>query len=503
MRKKYDVVIVGGGHNGLVAACYLAKAGLRVHILERENSLGGATTSQKLFPEFDAKISRYSYLVSLLPQKIISDLDLSFETLGRSIASYTPDVNGELLVSSDWNSETEQSFAKLTGSSTEFDAWKAFYTDVLHFAGVVAPTLLEKLPTRSELRKAVNHEIWESLIDRPIGVAIEEKFSHDLVRGVILTDGLIGTFADAHDLAANRCFLYHIVGNQTGEWRVPKGGMGQLVTELVAAATSLGASFETSSEVISISSELLVTCASGATYNADFVLANCAPQILAKLTGEAPPASLEGSQVKINMLLKKLPRLKSGLDPRIAFAGTFHIDERYSDLQNAYKQSAAGNIPDVIPAEMYCHTLTDPSILSEELIDAGYHTLTLFGIHTPASLFDNDNEGVRHEITSRLFKHLNEYLVDPIEECLARNPDGTLCVETKSPIDLEESLSLPRGNIFHKDLSWPFREDGTPESWGVETANPKIFLCGAGAIRGGGVSGISGHNAAMAILEML
>ncbi len=503
MSKKYDVIIIGGGHNGLVAACYLAKAGLSVHILEREDSLGGATVSQKVFPEYDAYLSRYSYLVSLLPRKIINDLDLSFETLGRRVSSYTPDITGGLLVSTDWNSETEESFRAITGSSTEFGAWQSFYNDVLHFAEVVAPTMLEKLPTRSELKEAVNHDIWESLIERPIGVAIEERFSNDLVRGVILTDGLIGTFADAHDLAANRCFLYHLVGNQTGEWRVPKGGMGRLVKELIATATSLGVTFETSTEVISISSELVVTCSSGVTYNADFVLANCAPQVLTKLTGERPPASLEGSQVKINMLLKKLPRLKRGLDPRIAFAGTFHFDERYSDLQKAYMQSAAGNIPDVVPAEMYCHTLTDPSILSEELINAGYQTLTLFALHTPASLFDKDNEGVKKAITTKLFKQLNEYLIDPIEECLARNSDGTLCVETKSPIDLEESLSLPRGNIFHKDLSFPFREEGTEESWGVETSNPRIFLCGAGAIRGGGVSGISGHNAAMAILERL
>ena len=152
---------------------------------------------------------------------------------------------------------------------------------------------------------------------------------------------------------------------------------------------------------------------------------------------------------------------------------------------------------------MYCHTLTDSSILSPELTSAGYQTLTLFGIHTPASLFDKDNEGMKREITSRLFKQLNNYLLDPIEECLALNSDGTLCVETKSPLDLEESISLPRGNIFHKDLSFPFREDGTAESWGVETNHPNIFLCGAGAIRGGGVSGISGHNAAMAILEFV
>ena len=501
MSASYDVVIIGGGHNGLVAACYLAKAGKSVVILEKEESLGGATVSQQVFPEFQARLSRYSYLVSLLPQKIIDDLGLSFETLGRDVASYTPEVDGGLFVSSDWNSQTQESFSALTGSDSEFSSWKTFYNEVLHFAQVVAPTMLGPLPTRSELRAAVSHPIWDALIEKPIGEVIEERFKNDLVRGVVLTDGLIGTFSDAHDFATNRCFLYHLVGNSTGEWRVPKGGMGHLVKELTNKATSLGVTFKTSAEVTEISSERVVTCSDGRSYTGEYILANCAPQVLAKLMGTPAPKSLEGSQVKINMLLRKLPRLKSGVDPRQGFAGTFHFDERYSDLQKAYAQSAAGIVPDVIPAEMYCHTLTDTSILSPELVASGYQTLTLFGIHTPAALFDKDNEGTKKEITARLLRQLNRYLLDPIEECLAKNSDGTLCIEVKSPLDLEESISLPRGNIFHKDLSFPFREDGTPASWGVETTHPNIFICGAGAIRGGGVSGIPGHNAAMALLE--
>jgi len=501
MSASYDVVIIGGGHNGLVAACYLAKAGKSVVILEKEESLGGATVSQQVFPEFQARLSRYSYLVSLLPQKIIDDLGLSFETLGRDVASYTPEVDGGLFVSSDWNSQTQESFSALTGSDSEFSSWKTFYNEVLHFAQVVAPTMLGPLPTRSELRAAVSHPIWDALIEKPIGEVIEERFKNDLVRGVVLTDGLIGTFANAHDFAANRCFLYHLVGNSTGEWRVPKGGMGHLVKELTNKATSLGVTFKASAEVTEISSERVVTCSDGRSYTGEYILANCAPQVLAKLMGTPAPKSLEGSQVKINMLLRKLPRLKSGVDPRQGFAGTFHFDERYSDLQKAYAQSAAGIVPDVIPAEMYCHTLTDTSILSPELVASGYQTLTLFGIHTPAALFDKDNEGTKKEITARLLRQLNRYLLDPIEECLAKNSDGTLCIEVKSPLDLEESISLPRGNIFHKDLSFPFREDGTPASWGVETTHPNIFICGAGAIRGGGVSGIPGHNAAMALLE--
>ncbi len=501
MQKAYDVVIVGGGHNGLIASCYLAKAGKRVLVLEREKTLGGATVSQKVFPEFEARLSRYAYLVSLLPQKIIEDLGLSFETLGRSVASFTPHDLGGLLVSSDWDAATQESFLELTGSASEFESWKTFYTDILHFAQIVAPTMLKKLPTRSELRGAVSHPIWNDLVEKPLGVAIERQFQNDVVRGVVLTDGLIGTFSDAHDFAANRCFIYHLVGNSTGEWRVPKGGMGNLVSQLVDKATELGVTFKTSTDVVSISDSLEVKTNNGDSYSASYVLANCAPQILAEVTGAQTPSSLEGSQVKINMLLAKLPRLKSGADPKVAFSGTFHFDESYSDLQRAYAQSSAGEIPEVVPAEMYCHTLTDTSILSDELVAAGYHTLTLFGLHTPASLFDKDNEGVKKEITARLFRQLNRYLLDPIEDCLAVNSDGTLCVETKSPLDLEESVSLPRGNIFHKDLSFPFREDDQPESWGVETAHPRIFLCGAGAIRGGGVSGIPGHNAAMAVLE--
>ena len=238
-------------------------------------------------------------------------------------------------------------------------------------------------------------------------------------------------------------------------------------------------------------------------FRCDYFLANFAPQVLTKIMGTTAPKSLDGAQIKINMLLKKLPRLKSGEDPNQAFAGTFHFDESFSEFQKAFDEAKSGLIPSKIPAEMYCHTLTDPSILSPELSAAGFHTLTLFGMHLPAKLFERDNERAKEEVKKRLLMQLNRYLLDPIEECLAVAKDGSLCIEVKSPIDIEEDVSLPRGNIFHKDLSMPFREDGLEPSWGVETEFKNIFLCGAGAIRGGGVSGIPGHNAAAAVIESL
>jgi len=550
---EFDVVIVGAGHNALVAACYLGKAGLKVAILEATGDIGGASVSQKVFPDFQARLSRYSYLVSLLPDQIVSDLGLKFQTISRSVASFTPENKAGkdigLLVSTGLVGASKSDFAKLTGSDSEFEAWQKFYADVERIAKVIAPTMLSKLPTRSELKAQVNHPIWEAIIERPLGEVIEAIFSDDLIRGVVLTDGLIGTFADAHSMQSNICFLYHLIGNGTGEWKVPKGGMGALVSELHEVASSVGVEIFTDSRVTKIeridgsyvastangqafSSTFLLanfapqalakiftdsrvtkieridgsyvaSTANGQEFSSTFLLANFAPQALANIMRTRPPASLDGSQVKINMLLTKLPRLKSGVDPAQAFAGTFHFDERYSDLQKAFAQAMVGQIPDRIPAEMYCHTLSDPSILAPELSALGYQTLTLFGIHTPAALFDKDHDGVKKIILERLLSQLNEYLVDPIEECLAVAKDGSLCIEIKSPLELEKDIGLPRGNIFHKDLSMPFREDGTEPSWGVETQFPNLFLCGAGAIRGGGVSGIPGHNAAAAVLEQL
>ena len=129
--KNYDAIIIGGGHNGLVAACYLAKAGKTVLLLEAHDELGGATTSVKPFPEYDARLSRYSYLVSLLPDQIVSDLGINFKTLERSIASYTPYRRGDrdhgLLISNEWDETTANSFNRLTGSDQEGTAWREFY----------------------------------------------------------------------------------------------------------------------------------------------------------------------------------------------------------------------------------------------------------------------------------------------------------------------------------------------------------------------------------------
>ena len=495
--KKYDVVIVGGGHNGLVAATYLAKAGKSVVILEANPEIGGATQSVRTFPDFDANISRYSYLVALLPDAIVQDLGLNFDCISREVSSYTPYENKGLYVSRIWDQKTEESFLELDPTGAEGKAWQQFYAEIAEFAQRIAPYMLKPLMSRSELRAAISMpEVWDYLIEKPIGEEIEKRFTNDLVKGVVLTDALIGTFTSAFELQANICFLYHLIGNGTGEWKVPRGGMGALVKELQRVATSAGVEIRTNSPVQSIASETSIVTtklSTGEEITSEYLLSNAAPQVLAQLRGKQKPESRDGSQMKINILLKSLPQLKSGIDPRLAFAGTFHANETFSQCEQVFSDAKAGHMPTKLPIEMYCHTLSDPSILSEELQTAGYQTLTLFGLHTPASLFDADNDAARDEALKSALASLNEFLVEPIENVIA-------AIEVKTPLDIEEAIALPRGNIFHKDLSFPFREDGSAPSWGVETDDPRIFICGAGAVRGGGVSGIPGHNAAMAVL---
>ncbi|WP_407285673.1 phytoene desaturase family protein [Streptomyces sp. BP-8] len=519
-RTSYDAVIVGGGHNGLVAAAYLARAGRSVLVLERLDHTGGAAVSTRAFAGVDARLSRYSYLVSLLPPKIVRDLGLRFAVRKRTVSSYTPVVRDGrptgLLVGGG-EQRTRKAFAELTGSDREFDAWQRFYGTTQRLAERVFPTLTEPLPTRVALRAAVDDDAtWHALFERPLGEVVEETFTDDLVRGVVLTDALIGTFATAHDpsLRQNRCFLYHVIGGGTGDWDVPIGGMGALTDALADAARRAGAEIVTDCPVTAIATDgrtAEVSCDRGV-IGARRVLVNAAPRELARLLGEHPPAPAEGAQLKVNMLLTRLPRLRdTRVDPREAFSGTFHIAEGYGQLERSYQQAASGELPASPPSEIYCHSLTDPSILGADLVRQGYQTLTLFGLHTPARLFAADNDTTRDRLLAATLAELDTHLAEPLADCLAHDAEGRPCIEARSPLDLDRELGLPGGNIFHRELAFPYADEhdesagaagGTaPARWGVATTHPNVLLCGAGAIRGGGVSGIPGHNAAMAVLE--
>ena len=514
-----DVAIIGGGHNGLVAAGYLAKAGLAVVVLEKQDVLGGAAISANSFKGIDARLSRYSYLVSLLPNQIIKDLGLEVELAPRRFGSFTPDplTGNGLLVDKVDAVATEASFASINAAS-DFDRWNEFYAKTELIAQKLFGTVLEPLRTESEVAELLGPELWREFFVEPIGQTIENTFESDLVRGVVMTDALIGTFASIHDaeLDANICFLYHVIGNETGEWSIPVGGMGAVTTSMANRARELGAELKTGCDVFSISTESAVSKTRTVSYrengetnsvSARHILANVSEPVLHALLGQPSKHSIEGAQVKVNMLLKRLPRLKSGTDPVAAFGGTFHINENFEQLQTAFDQAVRGEIPNPLPCEIYCHSLTDPSILGPELKASGAQTLTVFALHTPHSLLaGRDHDEMRDALEQAAIASINSVLAEDIRDLLLIDADGQPCIETKTTQDLEDALGLPGGNIFHAPLSWPFAKDDamfetSSQRWGVDSGVDGILFCGSTAQRGGAVSGIAGHNAAMSVLE--
>ncbi len=513
MSSTSEIIIIGSGHNALVAACYLAKAGKKVLVLEKNNYIGGATTSQKVFPDYEAYLSKYSYLISLFPEEIVADLGISLTLLPRKVASYTPYLKGDahqgLLISNTDQNITKASIMALGANEDDYQGYCEIMEMASQLAELVWESVLHPLKSRSAWKayfKEKNQEsLWTALIEKPIGELLEQKIKSDVLRGVLLTDARIGVFTHAHDksLLQNITYIYHVIGRKTGEWRVPAGGMGALATALENKAKSLGVVFKTNAEVLEVlhnQAFVSLKMNTGEILSCNTLLINAAmPGFYSKHESELQI----GTAFKINLLLQKLPQLKDeSIKPEEAFCGTFHINQLYSQQEKAYQDAKGGKLPDPFPCEIYCHTLTDASILSPELVANGYHTLTVFGMDMAYPLFKENNAATKEKVVQKFFEGINTYLKTPIEECLALDSRGAYCIEAKSALDLENEMSMPMGNIFHTPLSWFFTDDEVKVGkWGVETDYPNIYLCGSSAERGGAVSGIPGRNAAMAVME--
>lgn len=519
-RTHYDAVIIGGGHNGLIAAAYLARAGQSVLVVERNTWLGGATTSQRVFPDFDAQLSRYAYLISLLSPVILSELGLTFETRRRSVASFTAyERDGQqrgLVLSNVDENVSRTSLGELTGSDRGWREYTRFQSIAQAFAELVWPGMLEPLRSRAwwkaQCTTPLLREAWEGIVEQPLGHMLERHVDDDILRGLLFTDGKIGVLTDPDDptLLQNRCYFYHIVGNGTGEWRVPAGGMVVLVDALVALLRGSGATVLANAPATTVQlggARHAVTFRHNGrdeTVDARRVLLATGARTTARLLGEAwsPAEENEGSVVKANMLLRRLPRLRAGIDPATAFTGSFHVDEGYAAMRASAREARAGQVPTRPPFETYCHSLTDPSILGADLNARGFHTLTLFGLDAPYRTFAADNAGATARFRARYLEAMDRVTEEPFLDCLARDHRGEPCLEVKSPVDLEEEVDLDAGNIFHTAPSWFFTDDPAGEgTWGVETPWAGVYRCGSSVIRGGAVSGIPGRAAARCIFR--
>ena len=391
-----------------------------------------------------------------------------------------------------------------------YEAWERFHAMLASVAARLFPTLTQPLREREEMRRLLDDDrAWTALFEEPLSELLERTFSSDLVRGIVLTDATIGTFAPANDrlLRQNRCFLYHVIGNGTGRWDVPVGGMGAVSEALAAAARSAGAEIRTAAEVTAAATDGVtaeVELVDGQRLQARHLLAGIAPAALRTLLGQWTEVP-EGSQLKINMLLNRLPRLR---DPEVqagdAFTGTFHVNEGYEQLGHAFREASGGQIPELVPCEAYCHSLTDPSILSEELRASGAQSLThVRPAHARAAVRRSRpgrGEGAGHPATLR---SANSVLAEPLEAVPAAH-------RGRRAVPRSADAARARGGAGDAGRSHlPSRpglalrrvRDSRSVRWGVETEWPNVWLCSAGARRGGGVSGIPGHNAARAVLE--
>ncbi|MGH8165060.1 MAG: phytoene desaturase family protein, partial [Rhodanobacteraceae bacterium] len=364
---------------------------------------------------------------------------LDLELRRRATGSFTPyQKDGQhdgLLLSNVSEGTSRESVVALTGSDREFEQMKKFYALARTFAEKTWDSLLEPLVSKDEMAKdfaddELSREAWRSLAEEPLGVALERYLQNDLLRGLVFTDAKIGVLTHPHDptLLQNRCFLYHLIGNRTGEWKVPVGGMGAVARKLDEAARASGAEIVTGVTIKSLDvagkTRSVEFEQNGKVQGVDgrFLLVNFGRNVFAKLLGESyeSDATDEGSVFKINLLLKRLPKLKVTRYPATeAFCGTFHIDEGYEEMKRSYEQARVGTLPDQLPSEIYCHTLTDDSILAPELRAQGYQTLTLFGLDTPWPLFAGRNEEMSQKAERSFLTGINKWLAEPLEDCLA------------------------------------------------------------------------------------
>jgi phytoene dehydrogenase-like protein len=483
--------VAGGGHNGLVAATYLGRAGLSVLVLERLGHLGGAAVADSPFAGRAARVSRHAQLASI-PGPVVSDLGLDIELVVRPEPAYPP----------------------LAPPPTAYDAWRELWADAADLAHAVEATVLEPLPVERAVRERLDPGLWRDFVTTPLATTLAERLDDDLARGLVGAHALAGSsFSLAEpSLRGNRSFLHHALGVARGGWRVPRGGMGAVTDALAKAAADAGVELVTGAGVSAVRGSddaAEVTWHDGEqfrTVTTRWVLADVAPWVLRILLGEPddPETKPEGAQLKVDLLLDRLPALASGDDPATAFAGTLRIDSGLDAIEAAAAAAAAGEVPEAPPVEVHCPTLVDRSPLGADAPE-GQHLLSLVVQHVPASLFAEDVVARQGLVVEGALASLDRHLAEPLETCVARDADGQPCIEARLPHDVEAELGMPGGHPFHGDLDWPWAPnrallDTPARQWGVASDVGSVLVCGAGARRGGGVTGIAGHNAAQAVL---
>ena len=498
-RRQWDVVLVGGGHNGLAAAAYLARAGRSVLVLERRDRLGGACTLEQPFDDPRYLVSPCAYLVGLLHPLVIEELDLARR--GYRVHLCDPNQWSPFL---DGSSFTEWKDPRRTAASVEalspgdvegFFSYQAVYErirDRLRSLDPARDTWVGDSPTRAELedRLSGDPEAVEVLFEMPVATLVERHVKDERLRTALHGAGVIGTWAGPRDPGTAAVRLMHNLG-LIGGWGYVEGGMGRVSFALADAAAAAGAVLACGVPVAAIEPGAGVRLEGGEFVPAPCVVSNADPvTTLNLLRGDAPVGwreriegwDLRSPVVKLNCGLHRLPRFRAegGAD---IYRAMVVLSTGIDDTQAAFAACQRGEpAPDW--CELYFQTAHDPSIAPP-----GCQTMSVFAQYAPYRLAEGDWDSRREEITQRILDRIAVFAPD-VHECVA-------CHELLGPPDIEARTGLAGGHIFQGSClpsqMWDRR-------LGARTPLPGLYLCGAATHPGGSVIGINGRNAAMAVL---
>jgi phytoene dehydrogenase-like protein len=510
MQAQADVVVVGAGHNGLVAALVLARRGLDVLVLEEKEVVGGAARTEHPFRRAPGlAASTGAYLLGLMPPELLRKLGLSLPLLRRDPHYFLPTAGKRYLLFGSNAAAMKEQFLGFF-SEQDFRANQALQAEIGRIREDVAPTWLEEPlsieDTADKYLRPALRQVFVDLCRKPVGQYLDRfGFRSDLLKAMYaVTDGFSGLNGDWDTAGTGMNFLVHNMcrlPGSDGTWMVVKGGMGTVAGRLAAAAREARVRIETGRPVQSIAQgPLRVQLRDGSEVRARAVVVNADPFRLGALLGrESLPASWnervdgyrrDGTTFKVNLALKGLPRFTCLPEDRGQFGSTMHLlpDERevMPAMRKAFADVKAGLLPELPTIEWYVHTTIDPSLRDPQ----GHHSSALFVQWVP------------YELKGTTWDAEEERYVRHLLGICDRFAPGTsaLVADTfpLSPPKIEQHFGITRGHIHHVDNAFGFA-DRLPYATPIEG----VYSCSAGCHPAGSVIGAAGHNAAERVIRDL
>jgi phytoene dehydrogenase-like protein len=503
--RDWDAVVVGGGHNGLTAAAYLARAGRSVLVLERRERLGGACTLERPFADERFVVSPCAYVVGLLDEVVINELDLERRGLRYWMADpnlWVPFEDGTSF--GQWldDSRTQASLDELGVSKRDIDGYWAYeelFDEVRRrLRKGRRDTWVGDSPTRQEIEDLVGGDrtMIDLLFDASIAEVLDDHISDERLKTALFGQGIIGTWGGPREPGTASIKLMHYQGDMTGQgplWGYVEGGMGMVSFAIADAAREAGAALACGVPVAEIVPGEGVTLEDGTRVTAGSVICNADPKrMLSMLDGQEVDASfkerlerwkIRSPVVKFNAALDRLPNWAAAPGEAWAARATIDVTGTMDEAQRAFEACERGE-PAVEFGEIYIQTVYDPSPAPE-----GRHLLSVFGQYAPYTLSDGTWDSRREEV-ARQFIDLIDRFAPGFEDCLVDH-------EVLGPPDIESRIGLTGGNIFQGEVTPDQMWEGR---LAARTPVPGLYMCGAATHPAGSVIALNGRNAAAAVL---